>query len=82
MPSIKIRVKGQKNNTMREDMVKAEVQGTTMMSYGWFVKLSTFISTSKKCTCVPTQGTEVSVCLWALLFQAWVRGERSGLAEV
>lgn len=34
-----------------------------MMSYGWFVKLCTFISTNTKCTCVLTHGTEVSVCL-------------------
>lgn len=37
------------------------MRGMRMMSYGWFVKLRTFISTSTKCTCVPTHGTEVSV---------------------
>lgn len=39
-----------------------------MMSYGWFVKLRTLISTSTKCTCVPTHGTEVSVSVdWLLI---------------
>lgn len=32
-----------------------------MMTYGWDVKLRTFISTSTKCTCAPTHGMEVSV---------------------
>lgn len=52
-----------------------------MMSYGWFVKLRTFVSTNTKCTCVPTHGTEVSVSACelvanrgALLVQAWVSG--------
>lgn len=49
-----------------------------MMSYGWFVKLCTFISTNTKCTCVLTHGTEVSVCLLMRgLSRAWVR-ERGG----
>lgn len=36
--------------------------GVRPMSYGWFVKRCTFISTSTKCTCAPIRGTEVSVC--------------------
>lgn len=36
--------------------------GVRLMSYGWFVKRCTFISTSTKCTCAPIRGTEVSVC--------------------
>lgn len=35
--------------------------GVRSMSYGWFVKRCTFISTSTKCTCAPIRGTEVSV---------------------
>lgn len=35
--------------------------GVRSMSYRWFVKRCTFISTSTMCTCAPIRGTEVSV---------------------
>lgn len=49
-----------------------------------FLNLRTFVSTSTKCTCAQTHGTEVSVSVgWSLIggslaFQAWVGGRRSG----
>lgn len=55
--------------------------GMKIMSYGWFVKLCTFISTRTKCTRELTHGTEVSVSVGWLIrvsLSGLGQGERNG----
>lgn len=65
---LKMRIKRTKQLNMVGDDTTRPRPAEDVNNELWmvFVKLCTFISTNTKCTCVPTQGTEVSVfCLWA-----------------
>lgn len=69
-PSIKNRIKWQKTIGWEKDMRSSEEWDWWAVDGLWIY--ARFFSTSTKCTCVPTHGTEVSVSV------AWVRGEGVG----